>query len=489
MSPRQTKTRFAPSPTGELHLGNLRTALFNALLARHAGGRFLLRIEDSDRERSRAETLPGLLEDLRWLGLAWDEGPEREGERGPYFQSRRLALYAPWYQRLLEQGDAYPCYCTDAELAAERERQRRAGRPPGYAGTCRDLDPAQRRRREAEGRPAALRFRVPRGREIRWRDLVRGPQAVASDSLADFVVRRRDGGPAFLFCNAVDDALMGVTQVLRGEDHLANTPRQLLLLAALGLEAPAYGHLALIHGTDGRPLSKRSGALGIAGLRRRGYLPGALLNHLVRLGMAWPQAGVLSLAEMAAGFDPARLGRAPARHDPAQLDHWQAEAVRAASDEELLAWLLADTATAPALGTLAPERQRAFVALVRDNLLLPENARHWLQVLDAAADTAAPEPAAAAVIRAAGDAFFATALALAGGQADFAAFREQLARQTGCRGRRLFEPLRAALSGQAVAAAGDWHRGPELARLWAWLGPERAAVRLRRALALARAEE
>ena len=403
MNPSAPVTRFAPSPTGELHPGNVRTALFNWLLARAGGGRFLLRIEDTDRERSEARFARQLIEDLHWLGLEWDEGPEREGAAGPCRQSEREALYRPLFERLEAADLAYPCFCTPEELARVRSAQMAAGRPPRYPGTCARLGPEARARRLAEGHRPTLRFRVPAGREIRFEDLVRGPQAVACDDIGDFVIRRADGSAAFFFSNAVDDALMGVTHVLRGEDHLANTPRQLLLLEALGLRAPAYGHLPLILGEDGAPLSKRNGSETIRALRETGYLPGAILNHLARLGHALADdPGYLSLEGLAARFDLERLGRAPARHDPRQLLHWQKEAVAAASDAELWQWLrgrrFADGRRIEDL--VPPGKALEFVHTVRDNIALPVDAHVWAG--DLFAETGHHAPDARAEILAAG---------------------------------------------------------------------------------------
>ncbi|HXI66826.1 MAG TPA: glutamate--tRNA ligase, partial [Steroidobacteraceae bacterium] len=312
-------TRFAPSPTGELHLGNARTALFNQLLARRAGGRFLLRIEDTDSERSVEAHTRGLMADLRWLGIEWDAGPDREDGLGPYRQSQRGARYAQELAVLERTGAAYPCFCTALELSLSRRAQLAAGRPPRYAGTCRELSESERAARLAGGVPATLRFRVPGGERIDFIDMVHGLQSFLSDDIGDFVVRRADGTAAFFFSNAVDDARMGVTLVLRGEDHLANTPRQLLILAALGLATPAYGHVALLVGADGTPLSKRHGAASVRDYREQGYLPEAIVNHLFRLGHSSAPHGLLTLEEMAHAFDPAHLGRSPARFDEQQL--------------------------------------------------------------------------------------------------------------------------------------------------------------------------
>ena len=226
-------TRFAPSPTGDLHLGNARTALFSLLLARHGGGRFVLRIEDTDRARSKDEHTTQLMDDLLWLGIAWDAGPDREDERGPYRQSARSALYASQFEALEKMGATYKCFCSPLELEVARKTMAAAGKPPRYGGTCRELTVAQQSEKNAAGIAHTWRFRVPTGRRIEFDDFVHGPQSFLTDDIGDFIVRRADGTPAFFFCNAVDDAAMGVTHVLRGEDHLANTPRQLLILEAL----------------------------------------------------------------------------------------------------------------------------------------------------------------------------------------------------------------------------------------------------------------
>jgi len=276
MSTTAVVTRFAPSPTGELHLGNARTALFSFLLARRHGGRFLLRIEDTDLGRSLEAHTAALVEDLRWLGLDWDAGPGGGAPPESWRQSARQSIYAARLEQLARAGHAYPCYCTPAELEASRRAQLAAGRPPRYAGTCRELTPAAQAERSAAGRRPAWRFRVPGGRRVQFDDLVYGAQYASGDDIGDFILQREDGGAAFFFCNAIDDALMQVTHVLRGEDHLANTPRQLLILEALGLPAPRYGHVALLTGADGVPLSKRHGATSVRAYRPRLCAGGAV---------------------------------------------------------------------------------------------------------------------------------------------------------------------------------------------------------------------
>jgi glutamyl-tRNA synthetase len=461
-----TVTRFAPSPTGEVHLGNARTALFNYLLARRAGGRFLLRIEDTDAQRSRESHLAVLLEDLRWLGLDWEAGPDREDDRGPYRQSQRGAIYAGLVEALQRQEAVYPCFCTPLELAAARRAQLGSGRPPRYAGTCRGLAQEQRRGKLAQGLPATLRFRVPAGRRIEFVDLVHGPQSFLSDDIGDFVIRRADGTAAFFFSNAVDDASMGVTHVLRGEDHLANTPRQLLLLEALGLRVPRYGHVSLILGADGAPLSKRHGATSVREYRASGYRPEALVNHLFRLGHSSAEHGLLDLEAMSRAFDPARLGRAPAHFDAQQLLVWQKDAAHHLPPDEARAWLA--PVLPPGLGAAAAS---AFVAAVLPNVVLPEDARPWERIVFG--PPPALEPAGEEIVREAGDRFFAAAAqAAAQSGNELPAIAAAARAATGRKGAQLYMPLRLALTGRS--------HGPELAPLLKALPAGQAQARLAR---------
>ena len=459
-------TRFAPSPTGELHLGNARTALFNFLLARRAGGRFLLRIEDTDAQRSQESHLAVVLEDLRWLGLDWDAGPDREDDHGPYRQSQRGALYARFFGVLERQEIAYPCFCTPLELEASRRAQLGSGRPPRYAGTCRELSAEQRRSKRAQGLSATLRFRVPAGRRIEFVDLVHGPQSFLSEDIGDFIVRRADGTAAFFFCNAVDDASMGVTHVLRGEDHLANTPRQLLILEALSLRAPSYGHVSLILGSDGAPLSKRHGATSVREYRESGYRPEALVNHLFRLGHSSGEHGLLDFAAMARAFDPAHLGRSSAHFDAQQLRVWQKEAAHRLSPGAARAWL------APVLPTdLSDSAVSAFIAAVLPNVVLPEDAQPWAGIVFG--PPPALEPEGEEVVRKAGEPYFAAA-AQAAAQAgnDLPAIAAAVRAATGKKGAELYMPLRLALTGRA--------HGPELAPLLKAMPAGAAQARLAR---------
>lgn len=296
------KSRFCPSPTGHLHLGNTRTALFNALLAKNQSGHFLLRIEDTDESRSFDHYTQALLDDLHWLGLDWQEGPEVDGPHAPYWQSKRQSIYAEYYEKLIQRQLAYLCFCTDSELAIERKVQLASGQPPRYAGHCRNLTAAEIETKLEKGCLPTLRFCVPKNQTIEFNDLVRGIQRFNTDDIGDFIIRRADKTASFIFCNAIDDALMGVTHALRGDDHLTNTPRQLLVLQALDLPAPNYGHIALIVGHDGSPLSKRHGSQSLLELREEGFLPEAITNYLARLGHNYKQTHYLSLAELSAHF-------------------------------------------------------------------------------------------------------------------------------------------------------------------------------------------
>jgi nondiscriminating glutamyl-tRNA synthetase len=298
------RVRFAPSPTGHLHVGNARTALFNWLLARHERGVFILRIEDTDSERSTRESELAIKEDLRWMGLTWDEGIDAGGETGPYRQSERLPFYADHASQLIDRGRAYYCFCSPEKLEAERQAMLKQGLPPRYSGTCRALPIEQSRARVAGGERAVIRLRVPSGREVTFHDIVRGPVTFHTDVIGDPVLVRSDGMPAYNFAVVVDDALMRVTHVVRGEDHISNTPRQVLLYEAFGWQPPSFAHLSLVMGPDHTPLSKRHGATSVAEFRAKGYLPEALVNYLALIGWS-PGDGeeVLPLDELAKRFE------------------------------------------------------------------------------------------------------------------------------------------------------------------------------------------
>ena len=316
-------TRFAPSPTGLLHIGGARTALFNWLYARHHGGRFLLRIEDTDRARSTDDAVRAIVDGLAWLGL--------DGDEEPVFQSTRAARHAEVARDLLAAGRAYRCYRTPEELAEMRAAARAAGRSTGYDGYWRDRDPAE----APPGVPPVIRFKAPREGNTVIADRVQGEVRIANAELDDMVLLRADGSPTYMLSVVVDDHDSGITHVIRGDDHLNNAARQSQLIAALGWTPPAYAHIPLIHGADGARLSKRHGALGVAAYREAGYLPEPLRNYLLRLGWAHGDDEIVATAQAIAWFDLDGVGRAPARFDPARLDSLNAHYLRQADDDQL----------------------------------------------------------------------------------------------------------------------------------------------------------
>ncbi|GAB4507165.1 MAG: glutamate--tRNA ligase [Sulfuricaulis sp.] len=458
------KTRFAPSPTGLLHLGNIRTALFNFLLARQAKETFLLRLEDTDAMRGHEKYARALEQDLRWLGLAWNEGPEVGGHHGPYAQSERGSVYKEYFTALESRGLAYPCFCSEHELAIARKTALAAHRPPRYSGKCRALSSQEAQARFAKGEPATLRFRVEEGKTVEFEDKVRGRQVFSTDDIGDYVIRRSDGTPAFFFCNAIDDAVMEVSLVVRGEDHLTNTPRQILLLQALGLPLPEYAHIALVVGADGAPLSKRTGSKSVEELRSTGYLPSAINNYLARLGHTYDANTFMNLEVLAENFDLSRLGRAPARYDEAQLMHWQREAVLHLPSTVIRDWMGA------AVQALVPaDSFAAFIEAVRGNISFPADALRWAQIVFT--DKLVVSHVAREAMAAAGQEFFTTARqALEKHGADFKAIAETVKQARSVNGKSLFQPLRAALLGELD--------GPEMAKLLPLIGVERARKRL-----------
>src|SRR5919198_5768697 len=347
------RVRFAPSPTGHLHVGNARTALFNWLLARGQGGTCILRIEDTDVDRSTRESEASMIADLRWLGLDWDEGPDIGGPRGPYRQSERLHLYQSYAGELLNAGAAYYCFCTVAQLEAERQEALAAGRPARYAGTCRRLTREQADARLAAGERPAIRFRVPEDRDVVFTDAVRGDVRFETDVIGDPIIVRADGNPAYNFAVVVDDALMEITHVIRGEDHISNTPRQILRYEALGFTPPTFAHLALVMGPDHGPLSKRHGATSVAEFRSKGYLPEALTNYLALIGWSPRTAGggsgedaeLIPMEELARRFAIEDVGHSAGVFDP-----------------EKLAWMNRQYMKAAAPSRIAAESARYFVA-------------------------------------------------------------------------------------------------------------------------------
>ena len=320
--PAPVRVRFAPSPTGHLHIGGARTAIYNWAFARKAGGTFILRIDDTDPERSTEENVQAILRGLRWLGLDWDEGPEADGAHGPYFQTQRMGTYADALASLQASGHAYPCFCTAEDLEERRLGARTAGGFAGYDRRCRSIDPDIAAARVIAGEPHVWRLAVPLDREeVAFQDAIRGAMSFAQSALDDFVLVRTDGTPTYNYASVVDDALMEITHVIRGDDHLSNTPRQILVFEALGHDVPIFAHLPMIWGADGKRLSKRHGATSVEAYRDEGYLPAAILNYLTLLG--WSLDGettIISADTLAASFSLDRVSANPAIFDVEKLD-------------------------------------------------------------------------------------------------------------------------------------------------------------------------
>jgi glutamyl-tRNA synthetase len=330
------RVRFAPSPTGALHVGGVRTALFNWLFARKHEGVFVLRIEDTDEARSTEESRRSILEGFRWVGLEWDEGPDVGGPYGPYVQSERRPIYDRYAQRLLDADLAYPCYCTPDELQARREQMERRGIAPRYDGRCRSLTPEQRAALEAEGRPSCLRFRMPTTGAVQFEDLVHGPKQFDNRLLEDFIVRKSSGFPTYNFACVVDDHEMRISHVIRAEQHLSNTPRQIHLYDALGLPRPLYAHVSHVLAPDRSKLSKRHGATDLGEFRDLGYLPEAMLNYLALLGWSTgDETEIMSADELVRRFDLDRVGKSGAIFDRPKLDYVNSEYIKAMPAPEL----------------------------------------------------------------------------------------------------------------------------------------------------------
>jgi glutamyl-tRNA synthetase len=365
-------TRFAPSPTGFLHIGGARTALFNWLFSRHHGGRFLLRIEDTDRQRSTPEAVEAILDGLQWLGLDWDEAP--------VFQFSRAARHAEVAHALLAEGKAYRCYASQEELAAMREAQKAAGQPMRYDGRWRDRDPAE----APAGVDPVIRLKAPREGETVIEDQVQGRVTVANEQLDDMILLRSDGSPTYMLSVVVDDHDMNITHVIRGDDHLTNAFRQSQLYRLIGWEPPTFAHIPLIHGPDGAKLSKRHGALGAEAYRDMGYLPEALRNYLLRLGWGHGDDEIISDADAVAWFDLDGVGKAAARFDMTKLTSLNAHWLRQADDERLVDLI------AERLGqTVDEEGRRRLLAGMAG---LKERAKTLVELADSAAFYVRPRP-------------------------------------------------------------------------------------------------
>ena len=475
--PEQVRVRFAPSPTGDLHLGNVRTALYNWIFAKHHQGAFILRVEDTDKVRSTEQAFESLLEIMKWLHLDWDEGPGVGGPYAPYRQSERTDIYGQYLEKLKAGNFVYPCYCTEEELELERKRQMGRGQMPKYGGKCLKLTEEERKRLDAEGKPSVLRFKVPSG-AIVVQDEVRGEVIFPDDQLGDFVLTRSDKSPTYNFTVVIDDALMKVTHVIRGEDHLSNTPKQILIYRALGFTPPKFAHLSIIKGADGQKLSKRHGETSCESYRAKGYLPAAFLNYLALLGWAPKSGEILSLEQMAAEFDLTHVGKSGAIFDPVKL-HWMGtQYVSKMSLEDVTRAVLPYLEEAQLL-TREKARERfewlkQVVDTVRTNLgCFSDIVKETFYFFS---DELSFEPFQTEEMKGQKTLLAAYEKAFSGftGEFDgpnFLALVKDVGKQAGVKGKALYHPLRLAMTGR--------EDGPELVKVAPLLGKEKVLERIK----------
>jgi len=464
LAPEQVRVRFPPSPTGNLHVGNVRSALFNWAFARHHGGTFILRIEDTDVGRNLEDSYAGLIDALTWLGLDWDEGPIKGGPHAPYVQSQRSAIYRDVVAKLLEARLAYRCYCTREEIEA-REAARPPGAPSGYDGYCRSLDPERIRQLEAMSTPSVIRMLVPDA-PLEFEDLVRGPVRFAAEHVPDYVLVRANGEPLYTLVNPVDDALMEVTHVLRGEDLLPSTPRQIVLYGALkqlGIGSghpPMFGHLPTVLGEGNRRLSKRDKGSGLAEYRIDGYLPEALLNYLALLGWAIADdRDIFTIEEMVRAFDIRRVNASPARFDPKKCEAINAAHIRLLPVDELSERLVPFLVAAGLLDDPPlPEQRSLLIAatpLIQERINTLSEAVDLLRFLfiDDDALTIAPDagltPESPRVLDAAVQAL--TEVEPYESGSIEAALRDAIVSSLGLKPKPAFGPVRAAVTGRRIS--------------------------------------
>jgi len=453
------RVRFAPSPTGYLHVGNARTALFNWLFARQKSGVFILRVEDTDVERSRQEYEARLCEDLRWMGLDWDEGPDVGGSFGPYRQSDRLQIYADYTRKLLDEGKAYYCFCSIEDLEKEKEAALAAGQLPIYSGRCRSICLDEARHLIQRGQPAAVRLKVPDLGHLRFKDFVRGSLEFDLKLIGDPILVRSSGLPAYNFAVVVDDSLMKITDVIRGEDHISNTPRQILVYRALGLEPPRFAHLAMVMGQDNTRLSKRHGATAVDQFAKDGFLPAAFFNYLALLGWAPPEGReVLEKKDLLELFDLRRVSRSAAIFDYEKLNWLNRQHIKRLTPAEKArdAYpFLKEAGLMPAEMTEAHWRwlEKAVESLIEGVNKFADLPSAFTLLFDFSPETMDDEARAILGAKTAAEAVRAFAGKLdASGELDlerYAAIIGEIKQETGLKGKALFHPLRVALTARA----------------------------------------
>ncbi|NYE57918.1 glutamate--tRNA ligase [Carboxydothermus ferrireducens] len=473
------RVRFAPSPTGPLHIGGARSALFNYLFARKNNGVFIVRIEDTDLERSSRESEKNILESLKWLGITWDEGIEVGGENGPYRQTERLDLYQKYAQKLIEEGFAYYCFCTEEELEEERKNLLAKGEMPRYLGKCRNLTPEQKEKYLAEGRKPTVRFKVPAGRTIVINDLVRGVVSFETDGIGDFIIVKSDGIPTYNFAVVIDDVTMGITHVLRGEEHLSNTPRQILIYEALGFKIPEFAHISLILGKDRTKMSKRHGATSVENYREKGYLPEALVNFLALLGWSpGTEEEIFTMEQLIERFSLDRVAKNPAIFDLDKLNWINGYYIRNSELSRIVELSLpffqscgyvSNNPTEEEMRKLTKvvEATREYVVTLSE---LPEHAAIFYQkelTFEEEAKTLLADEEARNILRKVADKL----REIPGSEEEeIKGFLKKLPKELGVGGKKVYMPLRAALTGKT--------HGPELYQVIAILGPAEAERRI-----------
>tara|TARA_B100000941_G_scaffold53340_1_gene34440 strand:+ start:1304 stop:2623 length:1320 start_codon:yes stop_codon:yes gene_type:complete len=436
-------------------------------MARKSKGTFLLRIEDTDLERSKKEFSEAICADLKWMGFEWDEGPEVGGKEKSYYQSQRINLYEEFYDKLLELDLIYPCFTSEEELKIIRRNQIAAGQPPRYTGVWSQASDEEVQEELNKGNKPVYRFRIPKKETITFLDLVKGEQTFSTDDLDDFIVRKKDSSPTFMFANAIDDSLMGVDLVLRGDDHLSNTPRQIALLDSLNLSLPKYAHVSLFTGSDGAPLSKRNGSLSVSDLREMGFLPIAVTNYLSRVGHNINDNDLKTKKELADLFETKNISSSPSKFDSDQLLFWQKKAVDNLTIEECTSWLSGNLDDLP-----STVQERSFIELIKENINFPNEAKDYVNNLFINSLSGNEENLK--IIKSAGQEFFILALeVVTEGISDWKQTSKDIEIRTGKKGKELFMPLRVAITRQT--------RGPELDKVIELIGLKRVIERLKEA--------
>ncbi len=474
MSANQVRVRFAPSPTGSLHVGGARTALYNWLFARGRHGAFVLRIEDTDVARSTPESEEGVMADLRWLGIEWDEGPDRGGAYAPYRQSERKDIYTAFAIKLLNRGNAYRCYCTEEELDAEKKKLLAEGRPPQYGGRCRRLSAEETAEFERAGRKSSVRFSAPQ-KEYAFDDVVRDRVTFPAGVVGDFIILRSDGMPTYNFSCVVDDHLMRISHVIRAEEHLSNTVRQLMLYEAYGVAPPTFAHLSIILNRERAKLSKRDGVTSVAEFRKIGYLPQAMTNYLALLGWSpGEDREMMTADELVTSFSLERAAKAAAVFDTAKLDWMNGHYIKKLDADELLRLSL-PYFRETGLKDAGDDKLSKILLAVRDGLAKLSDLRYHVAMfereapeLEAEAVALLNEPSSRQLVSAAAALLESSSV---GSQEDAKTWLKLVGQETGRKGKELYMPIRAALTGNL--------HGPELPLVIDILGRESCIERLR----------